>query len=261
MKTPKVDSKLRNFANSHKYTFKCTKCLFQNFIKHMKFTFLGQNGFIIEFGGKTLVVDPFITGNPLSEGKIDPSKITADYVLLTHGHGDHISDAELIASMNDATIISNYEIATHYGSKGLKNHPMNHGGKYEFDFGMVKYVNAVHSSSFPDGSFAGQPGGFVIWNDEQCFYIAGDTALTMDMKLIPMTCPKLDLAVMPIGDNFTMGYEDAAIAAEFVDCDQIIGCHYDTFGYIEIDKSAASLAFERKGKKLHLLDINDSIDF
>ena len=221
----------------------------------MEFTFYGQNCFSIKFGGKTLLIDPFITGNELAKD-IDPESLEADYILLTHGHGDHVANAAQIAKRTEATIISNYEVATHFMSKGLNGHPMNHGGKWQFDFGMVKYVNAVHSSMLPDGSNGGNPGGFVIWNDTNCIYIAGDTALTWDMKLIPMTCPKLDLAILPIGDNFTMGVEDAVIAAEFIECDKIIGCHYDTFGYIVIkDKDAAKKAFADKGKELILLPI------
>ena len=209
----------------------------------MKVTFYGQSSFVIDMGGKSLIFDPFISPNPKA-GSIDVNSIKADYILLSHGHGDHIADAETIAKNNNAKVISNYEIVTWYGAKDIGGHPLNHGGKWKFDFGTVKYVNAVHSSGLPDGSDGGNPGGFVVWNDDKCFYFAGDTALTMDMKLIPMTCPKLDFAILPIGDNFTMGYEDAAIAAEFIDCDKIIGCHFDTFGYIEIDHDAAKKAFE-----------------
>ena len=225
----------------------------------MKVTFYGQSSFVIDMGGKSLIFDPFISPNPKA-GSIDVNSIKADYILLSHGHGDHIADAETIAKNNNAKVISNYEIVTWYGAKDIGGHPLNHGGKWKFDFGTVKYVNAVHSSGLPDGSDGGNPGGFVVWNDDKCFYFAGDTALTMDMKLIPMTCPKLDFAILPIGDNFTMGYEDAAIAAEFIDCDKIIGCHFDTFGYIEIDHDAAKKAFEAKGKELILLDIGESID-
>ena len=137
---------------------------------------------------------------------------------------------------------------------------MNHGGKWNFDFGTCKYVNAIHTSTFPDGTNGGNSGGFVIWNEEGSFYHAGDTALTMDMKLIPMTCPPLDFAILPIGDNFTMGYEDASIAAEFIEYNQIIGCHYDTFGWIEIDKKKAKDAFEYRNKNLILLEIGKEIN-
>lgn len=224
----------------------------------MKITFYGQSGFSIETGGKKLVFDPFISGNAKAS-HIDVSSIQADYVLLSHGHADHVADAEPIAKANDAVIISGYEVASWFGAKGLKMHPLNHGGKWKFDFGTVKYVNAVHSSVLPDGSYGGNPGGFVIWNEETCFYFAGDTALTLDMKLIPMTCPKLDFAILPIGDNFTMGYDDAAIASEFIDCDTIIGCHFDTFGYIEIDHNAAKEAFAAKNKRLILPEIGKEV--
>jgi L-ascorbate metabolism protein UlaG (beta-lactamase superfamily) len=135
---------------------------------------------------------------------------------------------------------------------------MNHGGSREFDFGKLKYVQAIHTSSFADGSYGGQPGGFVLSSNGKTVYIAGDTALTMDMKLIPRQF-KLDLAVLPIGDNFTMGADDAAIAADFVECDNVLGYHYDTFGYIEIDHARAREVFRKAGKTLHLLEIGDSL--
>lgn len=221
-------------------------------------TYLGHGSLIIETKGFSLVVDPFISANDKAE--VDISTIKADYVLLTHGHQDHILDAEDIAKNNDATIISNYEIATYYGNKGLKSHPMNHGGKYEFPFGTLKYVPAIHSSSFPDGTYAGNPGGFVLWNEHSSIYLSGDTSLTMDMKLIPMFCPKLDVAVLPIGDNFTMGYEEACMASDFVQCDRIIGCHYDTFEIIQIDTDEAKQYFIKANKKLLLPAIGESIE-
>lgn len=224
----------------------------------MKFTYFGQNTFLIEFGGKTLLTDPALSVNPLAKS-INKDELTADYILITHGHGDHVADVEYIAQKTGATIISNFEIVSYYGEKGINGHPMNHGGKWHFDFGTVKYVNAVHSSVLPDGTYAGNSGGFVVWNDSSCFYLAGDTALTMDMKLIPLTCPKLDVAILPIGDNFTMGYEDAIIASEFVECDTVIGCHYDSFPYIEIDHQKAKAAFKEKAKKLILLDLKEEI--
>lgn len=224
----------------------------------MKITFLGHGSLTLEIGGKTLLFDPFFTDNPLTPD-FDIKSIRADYILLTHAHGDHVTDVEAIVAHTGATIISNYEVVMYYGAKGISGHPMNHGGKNTFDFGTVKYVNAVHSSAFPDGTYGGNPGGFVIWNGEESIYIAGDTALTMDMKLIPMTCPKLDIAVLPVGDNFTMGYEDAAIASDFIACDNVIGYHYDTFPYIAIDKDAAKTYFSERGKTLHLPNIGQSI--
>jgi len=225
----------------------------------MQLTFYGQSCFGLEFDGKNLLFDPFITPNEKAK-HIDINIIKADYILLSHGHQDHIADAETIAKNTGATIIAGFETAVFFGNRGCKYHPMNHGGKWKFDFGTVKLVNAVHSSSFPDGVYAGYPTGFVIWNDDKCFYFAGDTALTMDMKLIPMTCPKLDFAILPVGDNFTMGYEDASIAAEFIECDNIVGCHFDTFGYIVIDKDAARETFSKRGKKIKLPEIGETFN-
>ena len=225
----------------------------------MKITFYGQNSLALKIGDIDIIVDPFITGNDLSKDKVDIKDLKADYILLTHAHQDHILDAEAIAKNTGAVIVSNYEIANHYEEKGFEVHPMNHGGSWDFEFGKVKYVNAIHTSSFPDGKYGGQPGGFVIEGEHKNIYIAGDTALTMDMKLIPMHT-KLDIAVLPIGDNFTMGIEDAIVASDFIECDKVIGCHYDTFGYIEIDHEEAKKKFYEKGKDLMLLDIGESIE-
>jgi L-ascorbate metabolism protein UlaG (beta-lactamase superfamily) len=224
----------------------------------MKITFYGHSCLGIEVSGKHILVDPFITGNPKAN-HIDINTLKADYILITHAHQDHTLDVETVAKRTNAVIVSNYEIATHYGSKGLQFHPMNHGGSWDFDFGNVKYVSAVHSSSFPDGSYGGQPGGFVIEGEHKNIYIAGDTALTMDMKLIPKRT-KLDLAILPIGNNFTMDVDDAIIASDFVDCDKILGCHFDTFGYIVIDHNEAIKKFFDVGKDLMLLEIGESID-
>ncbi|WP_406683595.1 metal-dependent hydrolase [Seonamhaeicola sp. MEBiC1930] len=224
----------------------------------MKITFLGHASLAIQVSGVDVLVDPFITGNPnASEIKIEDIK--ADYILLTHAHQDHILDVEVIAKNTGAKIVSNYEIVTHYNKLGIEGHPMNHGGQWSFDFGRVKYVNAIHTSSFPDGSYGGQPGGFVIEGEHKNIYIAGDTALTYDMKLIPMQT-KLDLAVLPVGDNFTMGIDDAIIASDFIECDKILGYHYDTFGYIEINHEVAKRKFFEKGKDLMLLNIGEFIE-
>ncbi len=224
----------------------------------MKITFYGHACLGIEVSGKHLLVDPFISGNPKA-AHIDMNTIKADYILLTHAHSDHTLDVEAVAARTNAVIVSNYEIASHYGNKGLQYHPMNHGGSWKFDFGTVKYVNAIHTSSFGDGSYGGQPGGFVIEGEHKNIYIAGDTALTMDMKLIPMRT-KLDLAILPIGSNFTMDVDDAIIASDFVACDKVLGYHFDTFGYIEINHEEAIRKFFNRGKDLMLLEIGASID-
>ncbi|MDH3381071.1 MAG: metal-dependent hydrolase [Flavobacteriaceae bacterium] len=223
----------------------------------MKITFLGHACLSIETGGKHIVVDPFISGNDLAS-HIDLSKIKADYILITHAHQDHVLDVETIAKITGAKIISNFEIINYYGKKGFSGHPMNHGGSWNFEFGKVTFTNAVHSSSFPDGTYGGQPGGFVIEAKEANIYIAGDTSLTMDMQLIPIHT-QLDLAVLPIGDNFTMGIESAIYASDFVQCDRILGYHYDTFDYIKIDHHEAKKKFLDVDKELILLPIGESI--
>jgi len=224
----------------------------------MKITFYGQSSLGIEVAGKNIIVDPFISANEMAS-HIDIAELKADYILVTHAHQDHVLDVEAIAKSTGATIVSNAEIATYYEKKGFKSHPMNHGGSWKFDFGTVKYVSAIHSSSFPDGTYGGNPGGFVIESEHKNIYIAGDTALTFDMKLIPLRT-KLDLAILPIGNNFTMDIEDAIIASDFVECDKILGCHYDTFGYIKIDHEQAKKKFLDKGKDLMLLEIGASLE-
>ncbi len=225
----------------------------------MKVTYYGQACFGIQVGEHHLLFDPFITPNEQAK-HIDINSIKADFILLTHGHGDHVADVEAIAKNTGAKIIANYEIVSYYGEKGIEGHPMNHGGKWKFPFGTVKCVNAVHSSVLPDGTYAGNPLGFVITTEEGTFYHAGDTALTWDMKLIPMICPTLKFAILPIGDNFTMGYEDAVIASDFIACNDIIACHFDTFGFIKVDHDAVQLAFSSKGKTIHLPTIGETIE-
>ena len=224
----------------------------------MKITFYGQSSLGIEVAGKNIIVDPFISGNELAKN-INIDELKADYILVTHAHQDHVLDVETIAKRTGATIVSNAEIADYYAEKGFKSHPMNHGGSWKFDFGSVKYVSAIHSSAFPDGTYGGNPGGFVIESEHKNIYIAGDTALTFDMKLIPLRT-KLDLAILPIGNNFTMDVEDAIIASDFVECDKILGYHYDTFDYIKINHEDAKKKFFDKGKDLMLLEIGESLE-
>lgn len=225
----------------------------------MKITFLGHACLQIEVSGKNILVDPFISANEKAS-HININELKPDYILLTHAHQDHTLDVEYIMQNNpEAVIVSNAEIVTYYLTKGFQCHMMNHGGSWKFDFGTVKYVNAIHSSSFADGTYGGNPGGFVIEGEHKNIYIAGDTALTMDMKLIPLRT-KLDLAILPIGSNFTMDVEDAIIASDFVECDKILGYHYDTFGYIEINHEEAIKKFFDKNKDLMLLGIGESIE-
>ena len=223
----------------------------------MNITYYGHACLGLEIGGKNILFDPFITPNELASG-IDVNSIKADYILVSHGHEDHVADVEAIAKNTGAKVVSNFEIVSWFGAKGVEGHPMNHGGSWNFDFGRVKYVNAIHSSVLPDGTYGGNPGGFVIDSDEGSVYFAGDTALTYDMKLLADS-HQLSVAILPIGDNFTMGVDDAVIAADFVNCNKVIGMHYDTFGFIKIDHDAAKEKFAEVGKELHLLNIGDSI--
>lgn len=221
-------------------------------------TYYGHSSYLVKVNQKSILFDPFISPNPKASN-IDVDSIKPDYVLISHGHEDHVADAESITKSNNAMLVSNYEIAVWFAEKGVERyHPMNHGGTKEFDFGKVKYVHAIHSSTLPDGSSGGVPGGFVIQHEDGCFYYAGDTALSYDMKLIGEEF-KIDFAILPIGDNFTMGIADAIKAADFVGTKKIIGMHYDTFPYIEIDSEAAKKAAKEAGKDLILLNIGESI--
>ena len=226
----------------------------------MRVTYYGHACFAVQVTNRTLLFDPFITGNELAS-HIKVNEIQADYILVSHGHADHLADAGAIAKRTGATLISNYEVIVWFGKQGLeKGHPLNHGGGHQFDFGRVQLVNAVHSSSLPDGSYGGNPGGFVVQTGEGNFYYSGDTALTMDMKLIGESV-KLKFAALPIGDNFTMGIDDAIRAADFVRCGEILGLHYNTFPPIRIDSQSAVAKFKSVTKNLYLLKPGESRDF
>lgn len=227
----------------------------------MKITFYGQSGFGIETGSTRLVIDPFITGNPLAEGKVGPEEVKADQVLVTHGHQDHVSDVEGICKANDATLIANYEIVNWFGSeKGIKKaHPMNTGGQFHSEDVLIRVFNALHSSSMPDGDYGGQPNSFIVTTKEGAFYHAGDTALFSDMKLIREQYP-VQLAFLPIGDTFTMGIDDAVIAADFIGCDRIIGMHFDTFPTLAIDHEEAKQKFSNAGKELILMEVGETLE-
>lgn len=225
----------------------------------MKMTFLGHATFCVEINGKKILFDPFISPNELAED-IDVNALEPDYIFVSHGHEDHLADVESIAKRTNAKIVSSWEITQWYAGKGIENyHPMNTGGKWAFDFGTVKCVKAEHSSGLPDGSYGGNPMGFVFETDASNFYYSGDTALTLDMKLIP-TFIKLDFAILPIGDNFTMGVEDAVIAAQFVEVDRVIAMHFDTFGFIKVDHEQAKAKFKEADIELTMLEIGESAE-
>ncbi len=220
-------------------------------------TYYGQSCFMVEAGGHKILFDPFITPNELAS-HIDVDSIVPDFILVSHGHQDHVADLLPIAGRSGAMVVGSFELTTWLGNNGISNtHPMNIGGKWQFPFGTVKMVNAVHSNSLPDGTYGGTEAGYVIQSGGKTIYYAGDTALHYDMKLLAELFT-IDAAFLPIGDNFTMGVDDAIRAAGFIGCSNIIGMHYDTFGYIKIDKEEAVRKFAAAGLNLRLIPIGES---
>lgn len=220
-------------------------------------TYYGQSCFMVEAGGHKILFDPFITPNELAS-HIDVDSIVPDFILVSHGHQDHVADLLPIAGRSGAVVVGSFELTTWLGNNGISNtHPMNIGGKWQFPFGTVKMVNAVHSNSLPDGTYGGTEAGYVIQSGGKTIYYAGDTALHYDMKLLAELFT-IDAAFLPIGDNFTMGVDDAIRAAGFIGCSNIIGMHYDTFGYIKIDKEEAVRKFAAAGLNLRLIPIGES---
>jgi L-ascorbate metabolism protein UlaG (beta-lactamase superfamily) len=225
----------------------------------MLITYYGHSCFLVEVNGRKLLFDPFIRPNPAT-AHLDVESIHADYILVSHGHEDHTADLIEFARRTNATVICNWEIHLWLNAKGIaKTHSMNIGGHWIFDFGKVKCVNAVHSSRLPDGTYGGNPMGFLVETSQGNFYYAGDTALHYDMKLIG-DYKKMDFAFLPLGNNYTMGVDNAVIAAEFIHCDSIIGMHYDTFERIKIDHQDAMRKFDHAGKELYLMKIGETID-
>lgn len=225
----------------------------------MKITYFGHSCFGVETSHHRLLFDPFITPNSLASS-IDIDKIEADFIFISHGHSDHVADAEYIAKRTGATLVANFEIYTWLMNKGIANgHPMNTGGKWTFEFGQVQMVAAMHSSSLPDGTYGGSANGFVIQLGGKTFYYAGDTALYTDMKLIPDTY-NIDFAFLPIGSNFTMDLYDACKAAHYVNTREVIGMHYDTFPYIVIDKEEAMSVAGTNNINLHLLPVGGILE-
>jgi L-ascorbate metabolism protein UlaG (beta-lactamase superfamily) len=227
----------------------------------MKLTYWSHSCFSIETGPHRLIIDPFLSGNPLAP--IQPDAVECDFILVTHGHEDHLGDSVEIAKRTGATIVANYEIATTCANRGAKNvHPMNPGGAWKFPFGRVKMTIAHHSSSNATGDgflYLGNPGGFLVTAEDKTVYHAGDTALFMDMKLIGKL-DRIDVALLPIGDNFTMGIEDAVHAVEFLHARLAIPMHYNTFDLIKTDPGAFVRLLEEFGERGMVLGIGESVE-
>ncbi|MEN3285278.1 MAG: hypothetical protein V7607_6418 [Solirubrobacteraceae bacterium] len=200
----------------------------------MDIRFLGHAAFALEHDGKTVLIDPFLTGNPKAAASADD--IAADAILLTHGHGDHYGDTVDIAKRTGATVVAITEIAGEIGEEGVETIDTNLGGTAEFDWGSVRLTPAWHTSTTPKGTVS-TPAGLVIEFGDKRIYHLGDTALFSDLAL-PKRRGHLDVALMCIGGHYTMDRFDAVVAAEFVGADQIIPCHYDTFPPIETDAQA-----------------------
>jgi L-ascorbate metabolism protein UlaG (beta-lactamase superfamily) len=220
----------------------------------MKVTFHGHAVVSIETSDKKILIDPFITGNELCD--LNAETVKADVILLTHGHNDHVGDTVDIAKRCNAVVVAPFELATYLGWKGCNVHPMHIGGAHEFQFGTVKYTQAFHGSSYTEEAnkkivYTGMPGGILFTSNNKTIYHAGDTALFSDMKMIGER-NEIDLAFLPIGDNFTMGPKDAAEAAEWIQAKVVVPIHYNTFPVIKQDphKFVNSLS-GGKGKVLH----------
>ncbi len=223
----------------------------------VKLTYHGHSVFEIKTEQHSLIIDPFLSGN--TNAKIKPSQVKADYIILTHAHGDHLGDAFDIARNNNATIIAVNELANYASEQGCKAHNMHIGGGHNFPFGRVKFTIAHHGSSSPDGRYMGEPAGVVIAINGKNIYHAGDTGLFLDMRLIGEITP-LDAALVPIGDNFTMGIDDAVKAVEFLNPKLAIPMHYNTFGIIEADPEEFKRKVESIGKKCIILPPGESIE-
>ncbi|ALL04172.1 hydrolase [Pedobacter sp. PACM 27299] len=224
----------------------------------MKYTYYGQSCFLLEADGKKFLFDPFISPNGLAK-HIDTTTIEADYILVSHGHGDHVADLVSLAKQTNAVVIAMPEVIGWAKAQGVTNtHDMNYGAQ-KFGFGKLRMVWAAHSSSMPDGSYGGNPAGFVLETGGKAIYFAGDTSLTVEMKLLAELYD-LDYAILPIGGNYTMDVDDALIATKYFDCNKVIGVHYNTFPVITIDTEEAVAKFNRENKVLLLPAIGETID-
>lgn len=226
----------------------------------MRIEFCGHACFLVSDNGHSLIIDPFLTGNPAASRK--PEDVKVETVLLSHGHGDHVGDALSIAKNNDATIIAPYELAVYSEKNGAKVHHMHIGGAHDFPFGRVKLTQAWHGSAVMDGDipiYTGNPCGFLLTMSGTTVYFAGDTGLFGDMKLIGDR-HDIDTAILPIGDNFTMGIDDALYALKLINPKKVIPMHYNTFPVIEVDVNVFANGAKELGYECIILEPGDSTE-
>ncbi|MFZ0445891.1 MAG: metal-dependent hydrolase [Bacillus sp. (in: firmicutes)] len=217
----------------------------------MRVSYHGHSVVKIVTGGKIILIDPFITGNQYTDLTVEDEK--PDVILITHGHNDHVGDTLQLAKKNDSLVVTNNELAVYLGWQGLRVHPMHIGGAHQFDFGKVKLTPALHGTGFETEDkeilYMGMPAGILFMAEGKTIYHAGDTALFSDMKLIGERHP-IDIAFLPIGDNFTMGPEDAAYAAKLIGAKTIVPIHYNTFPPITQDPHGFIQLLEYKNGKV-----------
>lgn len=223
----------------------------------LKITYFGHSAFKLDDGNNRIVIDPFLSDSPVSPVKAGDIKVS--HVIVTHAHGDHLGEALKIAKQNDAVIIAVFELANYCASKGVKSHPMHIGGGFNFPFGRIKFTIAHHGSSTHDGQYMGSPAGVIVSMGGKNVYHCGDTGLFYDMKLIGELTP-IDAMLVPIGDNFTMGIDDAVKAVEFANPRVAVPIHYNTFEVIKADPSIFADKLSKIGKNCIIMNIGETIE-
>ncbi|MCX6156189.1 MAG: metal-dependent hydrolase [Candidatus Kapabacteria bacterium] len=224
----------------------------------LKISYLSHSCFLLDDGKIKLIIDPFLTGNPNATAQAGDIKV--DYIVLTHAHSDHLGDAIPISKANNALIIAVNELANYVASEGCIAHNMHIGGGRDFDFGRLQFTQALHGSVNNSGDYMGSPAGVIINMGGKTIYHAGDTGLFYDMKMLG-EINKIDIAMLPIGDNFTMGIDDAVYAVEFLNPKLAVPMHYNTFGVIKADPKKFKSKVEAKGKQCKVFEYGETCEF